>query len=75
MTACPGRSPAAPGCGHLATAGAPQLLFTNLAVASAMLNAFHAILEDRGDYEEVYLDIARNRVLPVERAPPGVGEP
>ena len=71
----PPHMPAAPGCGHLATAGAPQLLFTNLAVASAMLNAFHAVLEDRVDYEEVYLDIARNRVLPVERAPPGVGEP
>ncbi len=62
--------PSTPGCGRLATAGAPQLLFTNLAVASAMLNAFHGLIADRVDYEEVYLDIARNRVTPVRRDAP-----
>ena len=49
-------------------AGAPQLLFTNLAVASAMLNAFWSVLHGAPAYEEVYLDIAKNRVVPVERA-------
>jgi len=67
----PPAMPGAPGCAQLAAAGSPQLLFTNLAVASAMLNAFHGILEDRVDYEEVYLDIARNRVTPVQRDTPG----
>jgi predicted dinucleotide-binding enzyme len=55
-------------CAELAQAGAPQLLFTNLAVASAMLNAFYALVHERIPYEEVYLDIARNRVTPIVRA-------
>jgi ThiF family len=56
------------GCAELAAAGAPQLLFTNLAVAAGMLNAFYGLLLDRVQYEEVYLDILANRVVPVERA-------
>ena len=61
------RHPAERGCAELAEAGAPQLLFTNLAVASAMLNAFYGVLHGAARYEEVYLDIAANRVVPVER--------
>lgn len=58
------------GCVELAQAGAPQLLFTNLAVASAMLNGFYAVLQDQADYEEVYLDIIENRLVPVRRPVP-----
>jgi hypothetical protein len=60
--------PTSLGCAALAQAGAPQLLFTNLAVASAMLNAFYALVHDRVPYEEVYVDIARNHVAPIVRA-------
>jgi hypothetical protein len=54
------------GCAELAPA-APQLLFTNLAVAAAMLGTFHAWLAGTLDWEEVYLDIARGRMTPVQR--------
>ncbi len=50
-----------------ASASAPQLLFTNAAVASAMLSAFYAWREETLDYEEAYLDIARGRCTPVRR--------
>jgi molybdopterin/thiamine biosynthesis adenylyltransferase len=56
-------------CTQLAESGAPQLLFTNLAVASAMLSAFYGLLQGEAAYEEVYLDILKNRVNPVVRAP------
>jgi len=59
--------PGGPGCAVLVAAGAPQLLFTNLAVASAMLNAFYGLLAGAVDYEEVYLDVMQNRVRPVVR--------
>ncbi len=55
------------GCAEQAEGGAPQLLFTNLAVASAALNAFYGLLSGRATYEEVYLDILKNRVTPVAR--------
>ena len=55
------------GCAELAQS-APQLLFTNLAVASTMLAAFHAWLAGKLHYEEVYLDIAQCRMNPVRRA-------
>jgi molybdopterin/thiamine biosynthesis adenylyltransferase len=54
-------------CTELAHAGAPQLLFTNLAVASAMLNAFYALQRGEPKYEEVFLDILKNSVVPVVR--------
>ncbi len=60
--------PGAPGCAALAAAGAPQLLFANLAVASAMLNALYGLLHGAVTYEEVYLDVLANRVRPVVRA-------
>jgi molybdopterin/thiamine biosynthesis adenylyltransferase len=63
------RLPTDLGCEALATQGAPQLLVTNVAVASAMLNAVLALLRGAPDYEEVYVDVARNRVVPVARAP------
>jgi len=62
------RAPGETSCGALVEAGAPQLLFTNLAVASAMLNAFWAALHGAATYEEVYLDIAKNSAVPVQRA-------
>ena len=46
---------------------APQLLVTNLAVASAMLSAFYACLQGTLTYEEVYLDIVAGRMNPVAR--------
>jgi molybdopterin/thiamine biosynthesis adenylyltransferase len=54
------RNPAAMSCEELMAAGAPQLLFANLMVASLMLNAFYALREGRLNYSEVYLDILQN---------------
>lgn len=42
----------------------PQLLFTNLAVASAMCNAFYALITDRLTYGEAKFDIVAARCLP-----------
>ena len=50
---------------------APQLLFTNIAVASSMLGAFYAWLTDELNYEEIYLDIALGQTTPVQRATTG----
>lgn len=56
------------GCGELVQAGVGQLLFTNMAVASAMLNAFYAwLVSEHPPYEEVYLDVRLGRVTPVTR--------
>ena len=59
--------PTEQGCLELAQS-APQLLVTNVAVASAMLSVFWRLV-CRGDldYEEVYVDVARNRVNAVAR--------
>lgn len=54
------------GCAAL-TPSAPQLLFTNLAVASAMLGAFYTWLLGRLGHDEVFLDIATAHMLPVAR--------
>ncbi|RJR34015.1 MAG: hypothetical protein C4567_16170 [Deltaproteobacteria bacterium] len=61
------RNPAELSCEELMAQGAPQLLFTNLMVASMMLNAFYAFTRDRLDYSEVYLDILENLTRPVSR--------
>jgi hypothetical protein len=61
------RIPTELGCVELAQAGAPQLLFTNLAVASAMLNGFYAVRQREAEYEEVCLDIVKNRYVPIRR--------
>jgi hypothetical protein len=58
-----GKPPSAPSCGQM-TASSPQILFTNLAVASAMLNAFFAHACGRLTYQEVMLDILEARMLP-----------
>jgi len=50
-------------CGEL-VASTPQILFTNLTVASAMLNAFFAVTCERLSYQEVKLDILDARMLP-----------
>jgi hypothetical protein len=60
------RLPTDIGC-TAALASAPQLLFTNAAVATAMLNAFYAWRTGALDYEEVYLDVLTGRTVPVRR--------
>lgn len=61
------RSPAEMSCEELMERGAPQLLFTNLAIASAMLNAFYSSWEEIPRYGEVYLDILEGKNNPVKR--------
>jgi molybdopterin/thiamine biosynthesis adenylyltransferase len=61
------RNPGELSCEELMAQGAPQLLFTNLMVASMMLNAFYAFTQGRLDYSEVYLDILENLTRPVSR--------
>jgi molybdopterin/thiamine biosynthesis adenylyltransferase len=61
------RNPGEFSCEELMAQGAPQLLFTNLMVASMMLNAFYAFTQGRLDYSEVYLDILENLTRPVSR--------
>ncbi len=61
------RLPDAAGCAA-AAASAPQLLFTNAAVAAAMAGAFYAWRRDALDYEEAYLDLQSGRHVPVRRA-------
>ena len=61
------RAPDARGCAA-AAASAPQILFTNASVAAAMLSAFWAWRSSTLDYEELYLDIATGRSVPVQRA-------
>jgi molybdopterin/thiamine biosynthesis adenylyltransferase len=61
------RNPAAMSCEELMAAGAPQLLFANLMVASLMLNAFYALRQGGLNYSEVYLDILQNASRAVSR--------
>ncbi len=61
------RNPAELSCEELMAAGVPQLLFTNLMVASLMLNAFYALSRELPGYCEVYLDIRQNISRPVSR--------
>ncbi len=58
-----GKMPTDPDCARLALSS-PQILFTNLAVASAMLNAFFAWTCGRLSYQEMKLDILDGRMLP-----------
>ncbi len=58
-----GKLPTEASCVELA-ASTPQILFTNLAVASVMLNAFFAHLCGRLTYQEVKLDVLEARMLP-----------
>jgi hypothetical protein len=68
------RLPTQLGCAD-AAASAPQLIFTNLAVASAMLGAFYSWRQGRRDYEEAYLDVLTGRMNPVRRAVVAQGAP
>ena len=63
------RSPHEMSCDELSQEAAPQLLLTNLAVASAMLNAFFAWRLGKLQYGEVYLDILEGKTSPVIRRP------
>jgi hypothetical protein len=58
-----GKLPTELSCVELAQS-VPQVLFTNLAVASAMLNAFLAFTCGRLHYQEVKLDVLAARMLP-----------
>jgi hypothetical protein len=60
------RLPTRLGC-QVRAARAPQLLFTNLAVAAAMLGAFYAWRRGELAFEEVYLDLLSGRALPIRR--------
>lgn len=42
----------------------PQLLFTNLAIASAMLNCYYAHEQGKANFEQVYVDIMTQRMRP-----------
>jgi len=64
------RSPHEMSCDELAQVAAPQLLFTNLAVASAMLNAFYAWRQGKLQYGELYLDILEGKSNPIPRPAP-----
>jgi molybdopterin/thiamine biosynthesis adenylyltransferase len=64
------RSPHEMSCDELLAEAAPQLLFMNLTVASAMLNAFYAWRTGKLQYGEVYLDILEGKASPVVRQPP-----
>lgn len=63
------RSPHELSCEELSREAAPQLLFANLAVASAMLNAFYACDVGKLQYGEVYLDVLEGRANPIAREP------
>jgi hypothetical protein len=54
------------GCAELAQS-TPQLLFTNLTVAAAMLGMFYAWLTRALEHEEVFIDVAGARMQPVKR--------
>ena len=58
-----GKLPSDQDCGQLALS-LPQILFTNLSVASSMLNAFFAYSCGRLAYQEVQFDILDARWLP-----------
>jgi hypothetical protein len=58
-----GKLPTELSCVELA-ASTPQILFTNLAVASALLNAFFAYGCGRLTYQEVKFDVLEARMLP-----------
>lgn len=60
------KNPAERGCDEIVES-APQLLLTNNAVATSMLNAFYAFLEGKLDYDEVYIDIFPNNTRSVKR--------
>lgn len=63
-------NPAEGSCESLAESE-PQILFTNNAIAAAMLNAYFAHSEGKLRYDEVYIDIITNNVRQVNRSNAG----
>lgn len=57
------------GCQVLAPS-APQLVVTNFAIASTMLNCFYGFVHGTIDYDEVFADVVMNKVRPVNRTNP-----
>jgi len=57
-------------CVELAQGSAPQLLFTNLQVATSMLCALLAWLNRGPAYEEIYVDILQGKMTAVARSAP-----
>lgn len=56
-----------PGCDQMLNA-APQIIVTNLMVASSMLNAVWSVFEDKDlPYSEVYVDVEVNAAVPTNR--------
>ena len=47
--------------------GGEQIIFTNLTVATLMLNAFYSVTMKGINYQEVYFDIMTNKANPVKR--------
>ena len=66
IAAPPDRNPAELDCLELVTSGTPQLLFANLAIASAMANVLLRLLmcHDEQSYDEVCLDILEATCVP-----------
>lgn len=64
-----GKLPSEASCAELAVS-TPQILFTNLAVASALLNAFFAYTCAKLTYQEAKLDVLEARMLPQLTLPP-----
>ena len=62
------KSPDELSCAELAKTGAPQLLFTNWLVASAMLATFYSFRTGALDFEELFLDVAGVKATPVARS-------
>ena len=62
------KNPAELGC-DVAVASTPQLLITNNAIATLMLNALYSVLTTgKTGYDEVYVDVSVNRARPVTRS-------
>ena len=62
------KNPADLSCDEAAESGTPQILFANLAVASAMANAFFSLASAGAPpFEELYLDIASGKARPTVR--------
>lgn len=59
----PSESQKTEGCENIAVSD-PQLLFTNLAVASHMCNVFLSHEKNQSNFEQVYFDISTHRARP-----------
>lgn len=65
------RAPYEVSCAEMAQSAAPQLLYTNLQVATTMVCALLAWLNGKLYYEEVYVDVLDAKMTPVARSEPG----